>query len=272
MRGPISSRLIVAFGLLLCLPFAAQAWAANARPATECPEVSKASPPTTDMPAKFVQSLDAQLKSLQRTVKSSDSSTESDLADTLMLRGDLSMSSTGYYASALCWYRKAAAQGNPEAEMGIGLMYLTGRGVEKNSKQGLHWYQLAAEHGSATAQSALGDLFSEGKLVERDYHRAAYWYRLAAKQGDADAQASLGWLYEKGNGVTRNRSKAIYWYTKAAKQGDSVSAGFLGKLYFRVKDYKKALYWNRKAADGGSAMGQADLGTMYAVGRGVTQD
>ena len=46
------------------------------------------------------------------------------------------------YKNALLWYRKAAEQGNAEAQMWLGFMYGIGSyGVERDDKQALLWYR-----------------------------------------------------------------------------------------------------------------------------------
>lgn len=50
----------------------------------------------------------------------------------------------------------------------------------------------AAERGNATAQCGLGYMYGTGKGVERDYEEAVKWYRRSAEQGNASAQCNLG--------------------------------------------------------------------------------
>ena len=45
------------------------------------------------------------------------------------------------------WCRKAAEQGNPQAQMNLGALLLNGQGVERNAVKGLIWIQKAAEQG-----------------------------------------------------------------------------------------------------------------------------
>ncbi len=51
----------------------------------------------------------------------------------------------GDYATAFKKYQRAAAGGNVQAQLNLGLMYQTGRGVEKNDNEALKWYRRAAE-------------------------------------------------------------------------------------------------------------------------------
>ena len=57
---------------------------------------------------------------------------------------------------ALMWYRKAADQGDAQAEFNVGAMYASGAGVEPDQSEAFKWYQKSAEHGFAMAQHNLG--------------------------------------------------------------------------------------------------------------------
>ena len=56
----------------------------------------------------------------------------------------------------------------------------------------------AAEKGDVKAQYNLGVLYHTGKGVDKDYAQAALWYRKAAEQGNGKAQFYLGNLYQSG--------------------------------------------------------------------------
>ncbi|OQY56398.1 MAG: hypothetical protein DRR08_31480 [Candidatus Parabeggiatoa sp. nov. 2] len=50
------------------------------------------------------------------------------------------------------WIRKAATQGDSEAQYTLGLMYLKGEGVKKNVRLAKKWFRQAAAQGHAPAQ------------------------------------------------------------------------------------------------------------------------
>ena len=58
----------------------------------------------------------------------------------------------------MAWFRKAADGGSEEAENNIGVLYLNGRGVNKNIDQAKIWLQKAADHGSLEAKENLSNL------------------------------------------------------------------------------------------------------------------
>ncbi len=85
---------------------------------------------------------------------------------------------------------------SPE-EMGtLGSTYRFGLlGAPKDYKEAAKWYRKAAEQGDADAQFRLGVMYHEGEGVSQDYTEAAKWSRKAAEQGDASAQINLGVMY-----------------------------------------------------------------------------
>ena len=179
-------------------------------------------------------------------------------------------------AQAVLWYRKAAELGNATAQGNLGWMYRAGHGVQKDDAQAMLWYRKAAEQGDARAQTNLGWMYAEGLGVEKDDAQAVLWYRKAAEQGYANAQTNLGWMYREGRGVQKDDAQAVLWYRKAAEQGYARAKFNLGWIYEQglgvEKDDAQAVLWYRKAAEQGYANAQTNLGWMYREGRGVQKD
>jgi hypothetical protein len=198
-------------------------------------------------------------------------------------------------------YRKAAEQGDAEAQYQLGRLYAYGLGVARDSTEAAKWYRLAADQGHVSAQHWLGHLYAQGQGLETahaeapepaasepgkriagpralwsDAAEAAKWWRKAADQGDAAAQFDLGWLYARGQGVETNHSEALRWYRKSAEQGNASAQHWLGHCYLSgtgtAKDEAEAFRWFRKAAEGGIIPAQNDVAHMYEDGRGVGKD
>ncbi len=56
---------------------------------------------------------------------------------------------------AVAWFRKAAEQGQADAQHNLGVMYEKGRGVPQDDREAVAWYRKAAEQGYAGAQKKL---------------------------------------------------------------------------------------------------------------------
>ncbi len=63
--------------------------------------------------------------------------------------------------------------------------------MPKDAAQAAAWYRRAANQGDADAQYSLGRLYENGTGVPKDTAQAAAWYRKAADQGHADAKQRL---------------------------------------------------------------------------------
>ncbi|MBO7708111.1 MAG: sel1 repeat family protein, partial [Thermoguttaceae bacterium] len=94
-------------------------------------------------------------------------------------------------AEAVFWFRKAADQGNLDAQYRLARCYSNGMGVGADPAKAAECYRIAAEKGHAVSQNALGDCYSQGIGVPFDQDEAIRWYRLAAAKGNPDAARSL---------------------------------------------------------------------------------
>ena len=179
-------------------------------------------------------------------------------------------------SEAAKWYRKAAEQGNVVAQRFLGYAYSNGEGVTQDKIEAIKWYRKAAEQGDDVAQRNLAIIYSRGEGVTQNYSEAIKWYRKAAEQGNTGAQLTLGHMYSEGKGITQDYEEAIKWYHKVAEKGDYYAQYLVGSMYEKgqgvTQDYEEAVKWYRKSAEQGFYAGQYSLGHMYEYGHGVTQD
>lgn len=113
------------------------------------------------------------------------------------------------------WLIQAAEQGNKNAAVIVGGLYLYGVGVQQDGPMSVRWYRKAAESGHPVAQVNLGIAYLNGQGVLRDYAEAERWLRLAANQKYGHAQQQMGYLYEAGKGVKPSISAAVGWFYEA---------------------------------------------------------
>jgi TPR repeat protein len=122
------------------------------------------------------------------------------------------------------WIRRAAEQQQPMAEYWLATMFEHGDGVAPDSSEAVRWYEAAAAQGNRKAMHALGVDYAEGRGTSKDYSQAARWFTRAASLGLVNSQFNLGVLYERGLGVPQSLPDAYKWYAVAAQQGDQESA------------------------------------------------
>lgn len=181
---------------------------------------------------------------------------------------------------SLKWLLNNQGLNDPEIWRDLGRIYYDRWSKqEEDLYQAIFWYKKAAEQGDAEAQNHLGFMYEEfghmyefGLMGEEGFEQAAYWYRKAAEQGHRDAQFQLSCMYETGKGVEQDDEPAICWLIKAANQGHAFAQFYFGSKQEDYHNLKQAFVSYRKAAEQGLAIAQHKLGTIYEHGLGVEQD
>jgi len=119
------------------------------------------------------------------------------------------------YVLALKEFTPPAQQGNAEAQLYLGKMYMQGEGVLKDPNEAVKWLKTSAVQGNADAQFFLGSYYL---LPHIDIAEGVKWLRLSADQGQQDAQLLLGKSYLQGDkDLPRDPVQADMWLRLAAK-------------------------------------------------------
>lgn len=189
------------------------------------------------------------------------------------VRGDVESGmraySDGNYATAFAEFLTAAKAGDPRAQYNLGVLYLSGRGVEKDLRQALKWHREAAEQGLSAAQHGLGMMYYRGQGIDRNFAVAAGWIRKSADQGLAEAQFNLAVMYFKGEGVQKNLPEVIKWVSLSAGQGYMDAMFRLGVMYEQGtgldRNLDEALKWFRRAMDKGHDKAPARVAAVTAA-------
>jgi len=113
----------------------------------------------------------------------------------------------------------SAEEGDARAQLRLGMAYLKGDGVERNTSTAIKWIEKAAGQGYAEAQYALGAMHHTGRGALQSFPVAFRWFELAAQQNHAEAQFSLGVMYRSGQGLPVDKPKAYTWFNLASAQG-----------------------------------------------------
>lgn len=149
----------------------------------------------------------------------------------------------------------AAGQNDADAEVMLGIDYLTGVGTRKDRTQATWLFQQAAGQGQSEAQCFVSAIFASDDdwAIPSETKHAADLCLNAANHGYADAQLVLGTFYATGRGVTKDPAQATFWYRKAAERGRPDAAFILGFDYEHGdgvhRDETQSVFWFRKAAD-----------------------
>ena len=119
--------------------------------------------------------------------------------------------------NAKIFFTRAANNGCEKSKLKLEYMlYKSGQ----DKSMDVNWLRKAADQGDAQAQSDIGVMYKDGKggLPQSDVI-ATQLYRKAADQGFAHAQVNLGFMYREGKGgLPQSDDLAVEWYHKAADQ------------------------------------------------------
>jgi TPR repeat protein/Zn-dependent protease with chaperone function len=139
---------------------------------------------------------------------------------TYNLLGRIAMSQADFPV-ARGWFQKGAALGFAPSQTWLGILYATGRGVERNYSEAIRYYQAAITKGNSDAKTGMGYLYLRGEGVPRDTDRARGLFEEAAQARNSAALAALGQIYRDGIGVARDTAKAYAYFDLAAQHGDA---------------------------------------------------
>lgn len=114
--------------------------------------------------------------------------------------------------------RKAEA-GDAGAQYELGVMY-----YKEDYATAVEWWKKAAAQKNVLAQGALGTMYANGLGVPKDTAKAVELIQKAATQGDADSQYNLAQMYFKGEGVSKDMVRAYAWQNLAAVHASELRA------------------------------------------------
>ena len=138
------------------------------------------------------------------------------------------------YAKAAAAYQKAAMAGMPDAQLALGRLYVTGRGVPQESSVGLYWFGMAAGS-DPNAVRVLSQCFLT-RECSKQYYDPAIGYALLLSEGR--------YVYKPGL-MTRLRK----WYREVKVTGD---------ISERDREHGEA-YWKEWSALDDRAMAEKAL-------------
>ncbi|WP_019515050.1 SPOR domain-containing protein [Sphingomonas sp. Mn802worker] len=123
--------------------------------------------------------------------------------------------SRGDYPAAVAQWRAPAAAGDADAQFNLGQAYKLGRGVPADQAQATELYRKAAAQGhpQATDNYALA-LFQSGKKAD-----ALPWLEKSVARDEKRTELVLGTMLFNGDGVPRDWTRAYALVTRSSQQG-----------------------------------------------------
>ena len=179
---------------------------------------------------------------------------------------------------SLYWTKKAAQQGDSDAQNNYGTFFYNGDIINKDLVEAFQWYQKSANQGNTTAMRNLGSFYL---LNNKDINNAIKYLKMAFNNGDFSSAWSLGYLYMSGlNGNKIDNYQAYEWMLKGAQANYKPAQYEVSKMLLEGKGVKlnnvTSFNWLLKAhrsreiqSDSWSALIRRDLAFRYFYGVGV---
>ncbi len=131
-----------------------------------------------------------------------------------------------------------ANQGNVEALVKLGRIYLEGMGVDKDYKKAHNFFVRASKEGNAQGYAYLAYTYANGLGVEQNDEKVVKYFEKACELEDGYSAFALGFIYKRGlYGVDKSLKIAREYFDKAAQKG--ISGAKYEQALFMERDIKK---------------------------------
>ncbi|MDD6177514.1 MAG: tetratricopeptide repeat protein [Ruminobacter sp.] len=190
------------------------------------------------------------------------------------------------YEKLISLYEKNAEEGKVDSLIALSSMYMSGIGVEKNTKRAVEYLERAIGKNSPQALDILADLIEEEGITLENNETPANLRKEAndireseATRGNISMMKELGYRalsenhesVDPATGMIKlgiDYTNAIKWFTQAAQAGDAPAMLELGQIYDKTKDnslksLKLAEYWYKKSAEQCYEPAYLELGDLY---------
>lgn len=142
---------------------------------------------------------------------------------------------------------------NAYAMNAVGLAYVAGVGVEKDSTLAMQWLEKAGLYGYSDAYHNIGMMYKYAKCgIKQNFTKAYQAYEKGAEQGSVVCKYDAGFMLYKGLGCEQDYGKAIKRFEEAAEKEHSPSIYMLGLCYRNgygvEQDTLRASYYLNRSA------------------------
>lgn len=142
--------------------------------------------------------------------------------------------------------------------------------LAKDPKLAAQYFNMSANQGNPDAQYKLGMLYMTGVGVEQNYFSAIRYFSQAAQQGQTLARYHLGTLNKDGLGTPKNCNSAVRFFKYVVEKASWLSAMDQAyESYTKGNDYHTALSIYHQLAELGVEVAQSNAAYMFDRGYGV---
>ena len=150
----------------------------------------------------------------------------------------------------------ASERNNPYAMNTLGMVYMRGIGVAKDSVKSVYWLTKAGDAGFSIAWDNLGRMYkNKASGVRQDFVKACEYFRKGTEAGSAPCIYSLGFMHYKGLGCKQDYKLAAQLFKTAAESEYTPAEYFYGLClrngYGVEQNTDEASVWLNRAANKG---------------------
>lgn len=158
--------------------------------------------------------------------------------------------------SSLDLIRKAADREDPYAMNALGMAYMKGLGVGKDSTASVLWLEKAGNAGFSIAWDNLGRMYKNKECgVRQDFAKACEYFRKGKGEESVPCIYSLGFMHYKGLGCKQDYGLAAQLFKTAAENEYTPAEYFYGLClrngYGVEQNADEASLWLNRAANKG---------------------
>jgi SEL1 protein len=132
---------------------------------------------------------------------------------------------TQSYKKALTWYERGIKGGDAGSQNDVGLMHLHGLGVPKNVAKASDYFRAAADQDYPSAQVNMGALYLDQGDVN-DIQVASRYFEFAARYGHIEAYYYIAEMVNQGIGRDRSCGLATAYYKLVAEKAEPLLSSF----------------------------------------------
>lgn len=122
---------------------------------------------------------------------------------------------------------KYAYRGSPAAQVAVGTLMLEGKGVEKNTTEGIFWLKRAFANDNPLSGFVLAGVYINGNVVKENFAKAREYLRGSADLGAPRSQFWYAEMLLSGKGGVVDEELGIQYMRIAAENGNENAIAFL---------------------------------------------
>lgn len=174
------------------------------------------------------------------------------------------------------YFRRAAAQNDPNGFYNLGMCYMRGYSVLPDPEKAKECFFAAARNDHPEAINNIGGFYRDGITVERDPVKAARWFAKSADLGNPYGELNYALALLRGEGVVQDEERAVRMLQSSAQHGNAEAMNIWAECLHigrgTERNLPAAIRLYRKAADAGLAAAMDNYADCFERGDGIPRN